>query len=317
MVVCFLRHLAHRAEPARLLPSGHPGGSPTPRRAWASRSPGTSSIAMAISAAFMAAGGTFYAQYVLYLDPDSVFPLSLSILVCLLTVVGGVGTLWGPLVGAALMIPLSEFTRIQFGRHGQRRGSPHLWRAAHDRGGLPADGSGRARSGGGGGADGSARAGGRDQALRRPGGQQQRELRGGRGGDPGAHRPERRGQEHALRADHGLLPADERGGSTFQGHEPGRAPARPGEPPGDRAHLPEGAPVPRHDGGRERHGRGHAVRRRIRPRPGGRRSRFLEIVESGGQGGTPARGASASASGSAWRWPGPWPPSRGCCSSTR
>jgi branched-chain amino acid transport system permease protein len=75
-------------------------------------------IAMALSAGFMAAGGTFYAQYVLYLDPDSVFPLSLSILVCLLTVVGGTGTLWGPLVGSALMLPLSEFTRIKWGGTG-------------------------------------------------------------------------------------------------------------------------------------------------------------------------------------------------------
>jgi branched-chain amino acid transport system permease protein len=75
-------------------------------------------IAMAVSAGFMAAGGTFYAQYVLYIDPDSVFPLSLSILVCLLTVVGGTGTLWGPLVGSALMLPLSEFTRIKWGGTG-------------------------------------------------------------------------------------------------------------------------------------------------------------------------------------------------------
>lgn len=75
-------------------------------------------IAIAISAAFVSIGGSFYAQYVLYLDPDSVFPLALSILVCLLAVVGGVGTLWGPLVGTALMIPLSEFTRIKFGGTG-------------------------------------------------------------------------------------------------------------------------------------------------------------------------------------------------------
>ena len=75
-------------------------------------------LAIAVSAGFMAVGGTFYAQYVLYLDPDSVFPLSLSILVCLLTVVGGTGTLWGPLVGSALMLPLSEFTRVQFGGTG-------------------------------------------------------------------------------------------------------------------------------------------------------------------------------------------------------
>jgi branched-chain amino acid transport system permease protein len=76
-------------------------------------------IAMAFSAAFVAAGGTFYAQYVLFLDPESAMPLSLSILICLLAVVGGVGTLWGPLLGAAVLIPLSELTRVQFGGTGR------------------------------------------------------------------------------------------------------------------------------------------------------------------------------------------------------
>lgn len=76
-------------------------------------------IAIAISAAFAAAGGTFYAQYVLYIDPDSVLPLSLSILICVLAVVGGVGTLWGALVGAVIMIPLSELTRVHFGGTGR------------------------------------------------------------------------------------------------------------------------------------------------------------------------------------------------------
>jgi branched-chain amino acid transport system permease protein len=74
---------------------------------------------MAFSAAFVAAGGTFYAQYVLFLDPESAMPLSLSILICLLAVVGGVGTLWGPVLGAAILIPLSELTRVQFGGTGR------------------------------------------------------------------------------------------------------------------------------------------------------------------------------------------------------
>ncbi len=52
--------------------------------------------AMAISAALTALGGTFYAQYIFFIDPESVLPLSLSILVCLVAVLGGVGTLWGP-----------------------------------------------------------------------------------------------------------------------------------------------------------------------------------------------------------------------------
>jgi branched-chain amino acid transport system permease protein len=74
--------------------------------------------AMALSAAVTALGGSFYAQYVLFIDPESVFPLSLSILICLVAVLGGVGTLWGPLVGAAVLVPLSESTRILLGGTG-------------------------------------------------------------------------------------------------------------------------------------------------------------------------------------------------------
>ena len=44
--------------------------------------------AMAVSAALTALGGTFWAQYVLFIDPESVFPLSLSILICLVAVLG-------------------------------------------------------------------------------------------------------------------------------------------------------------------------------------------------------------------------------------
>ncbi len=75
--------------------------------------------AMALSAALTALGGSFYAQYVLFIDPESVFPLSLSILVCLVAVLGGVGTLWGPLLGAVVLIPLSEVTRVYLGGSGK------------------------------------------------------------------------------------------------------------------------------------------------------------------------------------------------------
>jgi branched-chain amino acid transport system permease protein len=75
-------------------------------------------FAFMLSAAFMAMAGTFYAQYVLVIDPETVFPLTLSILVLLIAVMGGVGRLWGPVVGAAVLVPLSEFTRIYFGGTG-------------------------------------------------------------------------------------------------------------------------------------------------------------------------------------------------------
>ncbi len=75
--------------------------------------------AMAVSAALTALGGTFWAQYVLFIDPESVFPLSLSILICLVAVLGGVASLWGPLLGAAVLVPLSEGTRVLLGGTGK------------------------------------------------------------------------------------------------------------------------------------------------------------------------------------------------------
>ncbi len=75
--------------------------------------------AIGVSAALTALGGTFYAQYVLFIDPESVFPLSLSILICLVAVLGGVGTLWGPVLGAAVLVPLSEGTRVWLGGGGK------------------------------------------------------------------------------------------------------------------------------------------------------------------------------------------------------
>jgi branched-chain amino acid transport system permease protein len=59
-----------------------------------------------ISAALTAAGGFFYAQYILFIDPPSVFSLNNSIQVALLAIIGGLGTPAGPIVGALVMTPL-------------------------------------------------------------------------------------------------------------------------------------------------------------------------------------------------------------------
>ncbi len=74
--------------------------------------------AAAISGFFTGMGGAIYAQYVGYIDPDSVLSASFSILIALPAVLGGVGTLWGPLVGAAVLIPTSELTRSYLGGAG-------------------------------------------------------------------------------------------------------------------------------------------------------------------------------------------------------
>lgn len=76
-------------------------------------------LAMVISAAITALFGSFYAQYILYIDPFMVFSLDLSLKIVLLTVLGGLGSVWGPILGAALLIPLSEYTRIAFGGTGK------------------------------------------------------------------------------------------------------------------------------------------------------------------------------------------------------
>ena len=74
--------------------------------------------AAAISGFFTGMGGAIYAQYVGYIDPDSVLNSSFSILIALPAVLGGVGTLWGPLVGAIVLIPTSELTRSYMGGAG-------------------------------------------------------------------------------------------------------------------------------------------------------------------------------------------------------
>jgi branched-chain amino acid transport system permease protein len=72
-----------------------------------------------ISVAFTAVCGSFYAQYVLHIEPDTVMSVPISIKIVLVTILGGVGTMWGPIIGAAILIPLAEYSRIWLGGTGQ------------------------------------------------------------------------------------------------------------------------------------------------------------------------------------------------------
>lgn len=69
--------------------------------------------AFALSAGTTALAGTFYAQYVGFIDPESVFGIDLAVQMVLFTVVGGIGTLLGPVVGPALLVPFGEILRTQ------------------------------------------------------------------------------------------------------------------------------------------------------------------------------------------------------------
>ncbi|KQW18430.1 amino acid ABC transporter permease [Afipia sp. Root123D2] len=74
--------------------------------------------AAAISAFFTAVGGSFYAAFVSYIDPESVMSFRFSLLMALPAVLGGIGSLWGPAVGALILIPLAELTRSYLGGSG-------------------------------------------------------------------------------------------------------------------------------------------------------------------------------------------------------
>jgi branched-chain amino acid transport system permease protein len=71
-------------------------------------------IAMALSAGLTAIGGTIYAQYLLYIDPDTTFGVVNSVEIMLRPIIGGPGTVLGPLLGSVVLTPLAEFTRVAF-----------------------------------------------------------------------------------------------------------------------------------------------------------------------------------------------------------
>jgi branched-chain amino acid transport system permease protein len=71
--------------------------------------------AMALSAAMAAICGAFFVQYNLRVDPPMVMSLDMSMKFVLVTILGGSGTLIGPLLGAAVLIPLQEYTRAYWG----------------------------------------------------------------------------------------------------------------------------------------------------------------------------------------------------------
>jgi branched-chain amino acid transport system permease protein len=68
-------------------------------------------IALLISAFFTALAGAFYALYVRFIDPTTVLPLDLSVQIVLIAIIGGIGTIYGPMVGALVLVPLSEILR--------------------------------------------------------------------------------------------------------------------------------------------------------------------------------------------------------------
>jgi len=71
--------------------------------------------AMALSAFLAALCGAFFVQYNFRVDPPMVMSLSMSMTFVLVTILGGAGTVFGPLMGALILIPLQEYSRVLWG----------------------------------------------------------------------------------------------------------------------------------------------------------------------------------------------------------
>jgi branched-chain amino acid transport system permease protein len=75
-------------------------------------------VALLLSAGFTAVAGSLYALMVGFADPDSVFGLLISVEMIIVAALGGAGTLFGPLIGAVILIPLREFSNALLGGGG-------------------------------------------------------------------------------------------------------------------------------------------------------------------------------------------------------
>jgi branched-chain amino acid transport system permease protein len=79
--------------------------------------------AMIISSFLTGVGGTFYASYLFSLQPNALFGIPFSVEIIIRPIVGGAGTVLGPILGSFILTPLGEVSRYYFGQGG--------WHGAH------------------------------------------------------------------------------------------------------------------------------------------------------------------------------------------
>ena len=78
----------------------------------------TKLLAMVLSSMVCAMVGSFYVNMQLYIDPDNAFRFMTSVQIALIAVLGGMGSVWGPLIGSIIILTLSESSRAFFGGMG-------------------------------------------------------------------------------------------------------------------------------------------------------------------------------------------------------
>jgi branched-chain amino acid transport system permease protein len=72
-------------------------------------------FSLLISSVLVSLGGTFYFQYYRYIDPSTVFGLDTSLEIVIIAIFGGMYNVWGPILGAIILVPISEILRITLG----------------------------------------------------------------------------------------------------------------------------------------------------------------------------------------------------------
>ena len=208
----------------------------------------------------MSAAGAFYVQVFQYIDPAIAFGPAVSVEALVGAIVGGMGTLWGPVLGALALHALADLTqpvrRAARHQHGDlRRGADpdrDLRRAASAAAASRRRGCSAPRARW---RNDMLQSTGAIHQLRRPEGRAGRQPGGASRQHQRAGRSQRRGQDHAVRAAVGLsAPGPGQGAVRRPGHHRHGAARRA---PGHGAHLPDRAAVWRADGARE-HRRGRA-----------------------------------------------------------
>jgi branched-chain amino acid transport system permease protein len=74
--------------------------------------------AFLLSAALTAVAGSMYSIMIGFVDPESGLGILISVKILIMAALGGVGTLFGPLIGAAILVPLEEISNNVFGGDG-------------------------------------------------------------------------------------------------------------------------------------------------------------------------------------------------------
>jgi ABC-type branched-subunit amino acid transport system ATPase component/ABC-type branched-subunit amino acid transport system permease subunit len=72
-------------------------------------------LAFVLSGVFLGMAGGIYAYYLAFIDPRGMFDIVISVQIILCMLLGGRGTLWGPVLGAFLVEPLNELANQQMG----------------------------------------------------------------------------------------------------------------------------------------------------------------------------------------------------------